>query len=222
MLDREMWSEFEPEMSAYGPTHFVDLDCGASIAEMADLAIEELPDRFILIGFSLGGYVAREIVRRVPDKISALVLVATSARGDTLQQTRRRELALQTVSPVFKGLSPSAIARSVHVDRRSDKALIKKLRDLGMRLGVDTFRRQSALARTGDSDRLSEINCPTLVIAAHDDELRSIAEASELVTSIPSAVMKTIVNSGHMVPLEQPALLANVIKEWLQNLHISC
>lgn len=218
MLDGEMWADLEPELSACGPIHHVDLSRGASIAEMAELAINDLPETFVLIGFSLGGYVAREIARRVPERIDALVLVATSGRADTPAQTRRKTLAVQLIGTPFKGMSAAAVAPSVHPDCRSDSTLIGRLRQMGVRLGGDTFRRQSSLSRTGDLDRLSEIRCPTLVIAAEGDELRSLAEASELVAGIPGAELRTIAHSGHMVPMEQPALLADTIKTWLGDL----
>ncbi len=218
MLDREMWADLEPELAACGSIHHVDISRGASIAEMAELAINDIPETFVLIGFSLGGYVAREIARRVPERIEALVLVATSGRADTPAQTRRKTLAVQLIGTPFKGMSAAAVAPSVHPDRKSDSALIERLRQMGVRLGGDTFRRQSSLSRTSDLDRLSEIRCPTLVIAAEDDELRSLAEASELVAGIPGAELKTIAHSGHMVPMEQPALLADTIKTWLGDL----
>jgi pimeloyl-ACP methyl ester carboxylesterase len=216
MLDREMWLRLEPELAAYGPAHHVDLSHGASIEEMADLAVSALPDRFILIGFSLGGYVARQIARRIPGRVSALVLVATSARADTPEQSKRKQLAHQLSESSFKGLSPAAIAPSLHPDRRSDTALIDRIRQMGVRLGVDTFRRQSALARTGDLDLLAAIQSPTLVVAAGNDDLRSKAEAAELARGIQDANLIIIKDSGHMIPMEQPAVLAQAVTNWLR------
>ncbi|UGV29189.1 alpha/beta hydrolase [Rhodopseudomonas boonkerdii] len=217
MLDSEMWSELEPELAAYGPAHHVDLRRGTSLEDMADLALEQLPDRFILVGFSLGGYVARQIARRVPDKLSALILIATSARADTPEQIQRKQFALQLHDSAFKGLSPTAIAPSLHPKRRLDNALIDRIRQMGIRLGADTFRRQSALARTGDLDQLAAVRCPTLVVAARNDDLRSEVEASELAHGIHDATLMVIENSGHMIPLEQPALLAKTITNWLRH-----
>jgi pimeloyl-ACP methyl ester carboxylesterase len=74
--------------------------------------------------FSLGGYVAREIVRLAPDRVSALVLIATSSRGDTAQQSSQKSAAAALVGQPFKGISRSAVEASLHLMRISDPDLI--------------------------------------------------------------------------------------------------
>jgi pimeloyl-ACP methyl ester carboxylesterase len=87
---------------------------------------------------------------------------------------------------------------------------------MGLRLGQGAFLRQSTLARDGDTDRLGDIACPTLVIAAAQDRLRSLAEAEELRDGIPGAVLRVIENTGHMIPMEQPVALAATMLPWLR------
>ncbi|UGV28461.1 hypothetical protein E0H22_24065 [Rhodopseudomonas boonkerdii] len=65
---------------------------------MAAIAIKEVPDNFVLIGLSLGGYVTHEIARRVPERVTALVVVASSARADTLEQIKRKEIDVRLLS----------------------------------------------------------------------------------------------------------------------------
>src|SRR4051812_296462 len=55
---------------------------------MAQHVLVGAPEHFALIGFSMGGYVARHIACLVPKRVQALVLVATSARADTPEQAR--------------------------------------------------------------------------------------------------------------------------------------
>ena len=86
---------------------------------------------------------------------------------------------------------------------------------MGMRLGGEVFRRQSMLERPGDLQRLHEIRCPTLVVAAGHDQLRSLDEARELQAGIPGAEFALIEDSGHMIPIEAPAALAAVLVPWL-------
>jgi pimeloyl-ACP methyl ester carboxylesterase len=102
MLDGDMWASFEREMEDFHPVYHADLGQDDSIAGMARRVIAQAPDRFILIGFSLGGYVAREVVRQAPESVSALVLVATSARADkglpaqlSTEQLKHRQACLR-------------------------------------------------------------------------------------------------------------------------------
>jgi pimeloyl-ACP methyl ester carboxylesterase len=64
---------------------------------------------------------------------------------------------------------------------------------------------------------LQEIACPTLVVAARQDRLRSIDEAQELADAIPGARLEIIEDAGHLVPLEAPALLAGTLVRWLRD-----
>jgi pimeloyl-ACP methyl ester carboxylesterase len=130
MLDGEMWVSFEREMEDFHPVFHADLSRDDSIAGMARRVIAEVPDRFILIGFSLGGYVAREVARLAPEVVSALVLVATSSRADTPEQAQRKAAAAALVSRPFKGLSRGALRASVHPGRRSDEDLIGRMREV--------------------------------------------------------------------------------------------
>jgi pimeloyl-ACP methyl ester carboxylesterase len=215
MLDASLWDELAGQLPATWQLHRASLDGGATIGAIARHIVERAPQRFVLIGFSLGGYVARQIAASFPERVAALVLIASSLREDTEQQARLKLQTVRALSPsTFNGLSAKSIAQSLHPDRKTDKALIERLRLMGARLGYDVFATQSALRRAGIPS--SEINCPTLVIAAEQDGLRSRDEAMELSESIPGATLEFVKDSGHMIPLEQPEYLGALISGWVR------
>lgn len=218
MADESLWDNLVTPLADYGPVLPFALREGDTIETMAEAIIPHLPERFHLVGFSMGGYVAREIVRRLPEQIESLILIATSARGDTEEMIRQRRSALKSPPERFKGLSRPAIQSSLHPAMRDDADMLARVRDMGVALGGHVFHRQSSMARDGDLDRLSDITAPTLIIAADTDDLRSPAEAQELVGGITGASLVTIPNSGHMIPLEQPDALARVMTGWLEAL----
>jgi pimeloyl-ACP methyl ester carboxylesterase len=59
-------------------SHFAE----PSIAAMASRMLRDLPERFILIGWSMGGYISFEVIRQAPERIVKLGLISTSARAD--------------------------------------------------------------------------------------------------------------------------------------------
>jgi pimeloyl-ACP methyl ester carboxylesterase len=66
--------------------------------------LRTVPDGvFDVIGFSMGGYVAREIARIAPDRVQQLVLMATSSRGDTTLQARRKADAVLAAPQTLRG-----------------------------------------------------------------------------------------------------------------------
>ncbi|MBK5569383.1 alpha/beta hydrolase [Ensifer sp. SSB1] len=216
MLDADLWRDVAPALSDFGPVSYADLSQDSSIAAMARRALAEAPPKFVLVGFSMGGYVAREIVRQAAGRVSALVLVATSARGDSnVELQRKAAISGQTGSAVFKGLSRVAVASSLHPDNADRADIVERIQAAGQRLGGDVFRRQSLIDRRDERDDLKTINCPTLVIAGEQDRLRSRAEALELHEGIAGSGLEVIENTGHMVPMEAPQCLATVMGEWL-------
>ncbi|WP_439598063.1 alpha/beta fold hydrolase [Falsiroseomonas sp.] len=211
MLDAGLWDEMAPLLAPLGPIHHGDLFQDGTLEGMAERVLAGAPAQFVLVGFSMGGFVAREVARMAPGRVQALVLVATSARGDSASQQARRGAIS---GRAFRGMSRSAIARGLHPDRAGDAALVDRLRGMGDRLGGEVFGRQSLLPRPAFDTRLGEIACPTLVVAAAQDALRSVAESQELAAGIPGAQLRIIEGSGHMIPIEAPGELARLILDF--------
>jgi pimeloyl-ACP methyl ester carboxylesterase len=217
MADETLWRDLEAPLARFAPIQYADLRHDSSIEAMARRALQLAPPSFLLVGFSMGGYVARDIARLAPERVRALVLIATSTRPDT-PALQRRKGAIGHAAPsiAFSGLSRTAVATSLHPKDRDNEALIERVRAMGTRLGGEVFRRQSMLERPGDLDRLIDICCPTLVVAAAQDQLRSLEEARELQAGIPGATLQIIEDSGHMIPIEAPERLAEAIVPWLE------
>jgi len=224
MCDAGLWQRMLPRLEETGPLTFGDLSQGSSIAGMASAVLETSPERFTLVGFSMGGFVAREIVRQAPHRVQGLILIATSSAADSTRQMAFKTSvaeALQRASGPFRGLGHKAIQLSLSQQHETDPQLIQQILDMSLRMGRDAYIRQLRMVRSSDSHLLGEISCPTLVIAAAEDRMRSLTESQTLCEAIPDAQLCVIEDSGHMLPLEQPVLLAARLREWIEN-HITC
>ncbi|TWB09538.1 pimeloyl-ACP methyl ester carboxylesterase [Rhizobium sp. ERR 1071] len=203
-------------LRVYGPAFHADLSKDASIADMARRALASTPSNFVLIGFSMGGYVAREIVRQAPERVSALILIATSAReGGAAHGRRRAAIGQHTPPEAFKGLSSAVIKSSLHPDNADREDIISSIQAMGQRLGLAVFERQSLLVRRDERGELSSIKCPSLIIAGSHDKLRSREESVELHKELVGSSFVVIEGVGHMIPLEAPRSLSEVIIGWL-------
>ncbi|KKY90059.1 alpha/beta hydrolase [Enterobacter cloacae] len=213
MLDETLWDDF---IAAFPDTrHFipVSLSEGITIQDIAADIAQKLPERFVLAGFSLGGYVARAIYEAFPERTAAMILIATSLREDSTEQKRTRVAATSTCSSrEFSGLSTMAIKKSLHDVLADNTTMIDKIRDMGKRLGATAFRVQSGLNR--DRITLKPITCPTYVIAAEQDRLRSKEETEEL-ASLTGTCADYVDDCGHLIPLEKPHELAQLMSAWL-------
>jgi pimeloyl-ACP methyl ester carboxylesterase len=207
MTDYDMWSDFVPFLKDYN-VMYADFSEGATLRELAASNLRRCPEQIILIGFSLGGYICRHMLYQAPERVEALVLIGTSTRPTAPPMTDGPAVKM------FRGMSRSALRRAVHEDRENDEALIDRLKDMGERLGAEVFARLSALERKSDLEMMRTIQCPVLVVTADQDRLRTMEEATEMAEAA-NAPLVVLEHCGHMMPMEEPKQLANVVLSWL-------
>lgn len=207
MTDDDMWRDFVPYLKDYN-VMYADFKEGTTLQELAASNLRRCPEKFILIGFSLGGYIARHMLYQAPERVQALVLIGTSTRPTVPPVTKGPG------AKMFRGMSRSALRRAVHVDRENDEVLIDRLKDMGERLGAEVFTRLSALERQSDLETMRSIKCPVLVVTADQDRLRTMEESTEMAQAA-GAPLVVLEHCGHMMPMEEPEQLARAVLPWL-------
>tara|TARA_E500000305_G_scaffold76085_1_gene61831 strand:+ start:4311 stop:5003 length:693 start_codon:yes stop_codon:yes gene_type:complete len=216
MCDRHLWDDAKSGLENLGALHFGDLTRDRSFEAMAERVLSEVPERFSLVGFSMGGFVAREIALMAPERVERLALLNTSARGDSPEQaTRKAGLAKAAEGRGFRGLSRHSILSSLHPERQGDERFVAKIQEMADRTGKDGFVNQIGVVRQDGHDQLARINCPTLVVWSRQDALRSLDEAQELANGIPGARLEIVEECGHMLPLEAPEKTVRLLTDWL-------
>lgn len=216
MCDRHLWDDVKSGLENMGALHFGDLTRDRSFEAMAERVLSEVPERFSLVGFSMGGFVAREIALMAPERVERLALLNTSARGDSPEQaTRKAGLAKAAEGRGFRGLSRHSILSSLHPERQGDERFVAKIQEMADRIGKDGFVNQIGVVRQDGHDQLTRINCPTLVVWSRQDALRSLDEAQELANGIPGARLEIVEECGHMLPLEAPEKTVRLLTDWL-------
>jgi pimeloyl-ACP methyl ester carboxylesterase len=189
-----------------------------SIGAMAQATLDAAPERFALGGFSMGGYVCFEILRRAPERVERLALMDTQAAPDTPEASaRRRGFIEQTRLGRFHGVQPSLLPTIVHRSRLNDQAVVQPIVEMAAEVGSDGFcREQTAMiARPDSRPLLVEIDIPTVVIVGRQDQATPLARAREMATDIANARLAIIEECGHMAPLEKPAEVSAALRRWL-------
>ncbi len=188
-----------------------------TVAAMAARVLREAPPRFALMGHSLGGYIALEIMRQAPERVTRLALLNTQARLDPpeVMQRRRSQLAA-TAAGNFEAAMNAFFAMLVHPSRVGDAELREQLRLSYLDAGPDTFRRQQAavMGRIDSRPLLPTIRVPTLVLSGDDDRLISNGFSREMSELIPGAKLVIVPQCGHMAPLEQPEAVNAALDDW--------
>ncbi|MGZ4179213.1 MAG: 2-succinyl-6-hydroxy-2,4-cyclohexadiene-1-carboxylate synthase [Solirubrobacteraceae bacterium] len=188
-----------------------------SLGTVVDDVLAAAPERFTLVGYSMGGRIALHVALRRPDRVQRLVLIGASPGIADAQQREARRLADERLAdevgrstieefaqrwaqtPVLAGLPPQAL-EAARADRlRSTPAgLARALRGLGT----------GALPPLWD--RLGELAMPvTLAVGERDEKFRGIA--AEMSRGVPGSQVVVVPGAGHAVHLEAPEAIAALL-----------
>lgn len=195
-----------------------DLTRHDSIADMAAAMLAEMPEYFSLVGLSMGGYVAQEIMRVAPYRVSRLALLDTSARAHSEEQHSRRRGLIELVGKGhFKGVTPQLMPQLISRDRLGDQALVDTVTGMAERVGRDAFLRQQTaiMGRPDGRADLARIACPTLVLCGRDDALAPVALHEEMAAAIPGAELVVVADCGHLSTIERAEEVNAALRRWL-------
>jgi len=207
-----------PALWRHGPVSVANHTRDDSIAAIAKRVLAEAsPGPFALIGHSLGGYIALEIMRQAPERVAKLILMNTQARTDPPEVTQRR---LTTIAMIKEGRYEEAMEanfpRLVHPSRVDDIALRERDRLTRQDTGPEVYLRHQAaiMARIDQRPFLKDIKVPTLVLSGDADMLISNEYSRGMADLIPRAKLEILAQCGHLSPIEQPEALIEVIEDW--------
>ncbi len=221
LCDERLWRDQIVGLADIADIAVADLACDDNIAAMAARAIAMLDARgtanFAVCGLSMGGYVAAEVWRQAPARVTHLGLLDTSARADTEAQTRRRRgLMALTRSGQFKGVTPRLLPSLIHPDRLGTP-LAAEVMAMAERIGREAFLRQqqAIMARKDSRADLPRVAVPALVGVGAEDILTPPELAEEMVALIPGARLVRFPGSGHLPTMEVPQAVNAALTEWL-------
>lgn len=168
----------------------------------------ELPP-VVLMGHSMGGAISLTMALRSPRQLAGLVLVSSSARlrvaAPILNLSSSRETFEEAVDLVIEAaFSPQTSTR-----------LITLARDRMLEAGHVAFHNDFKACDNFDvRTRLKEIPLPALVISGQDDQLTPPKLGQELADGLSTARFEMVPAAGHMVMLEQPAIVQKAVESF--------
>lgn len=201
------------------PILFANHWSASTMKEVAAQIIKATPESFALVGTSMGGYAALEIVRQAPDRVTNLILMSTSAKPDTPDRSkgRREQVAAARKANGMRAWTKSLWPKLVHPARHEDHALLSTFIDMAEQLGVDAFERQieAIISREDSRPLLDTIKIPTLVVVGKDDTLILPDEGREIANGIAGAKLAEVDHAGHMCMTEQPETVTRLLADFL-------
>ena len=212
---------FEPQIQALsdGRTVLVaDHMRDDSIPAIAARLLRETPERFALAGLSMGGYVAMEVMRQAPERVSRLGLLDTSARPDSVEASQDRErLTALAEAGRLEDIHSRLWPRLVHPSRQADQDLQEIVLGMMRETGAKAYIRQqrAIMGRADSRPNLPGIEVPTLVLVGEGDAITPPEIAREMAEMIEWASLVVVPESGHLSTLEQPERVTQALHLWL-------
>ncbi len=222
LCDEALWA---PQVEALANTvtsWVADLKRDDTIEAMAQRVLDEAPaERFALAALSMGGYVALEIMRRAPQRVTRLALLDTRSRADEPEDTQRRVMFMRLAENEggFTPITSRMLPLLVHPARVNDPVLVQTIREMADRTGVAAYVRQqnAMITRPDYRPSLPAIACPTLVLCGREDVLTPLAMHTEIAAGIPNSKLVVLEQCGHLSTLERPLEVSAALRTWLRD-----
>ncbi|KMO44942.1 alpha/beta hydrolase [Methylobacterium tarhaniae] len=215
--DAVLWRTAIDALADRTAASVADLTLDDSVAAMARRALVAAPPRFGLVALSMGGYVAFEILRQAPERVTRLALFDTAASPETDERaaTRRQGMDQLKVGR-FAGVTTRLLPKLVHASHVHGP-VGEAVKVMAERVGGAAFLRQqrAILDRPDSRPTLATIRVPTLVAVGEDDALTPPAQAREIHQGIAGSRLHVLTACGHLPPLERPDETSALLREWL-------
>ena len=213
LLTDAVW---QPLLDAWGDREVIVADNRSddTIAGFATRLLDNAPPRFVLIAHAMGGFVAFEVMRRAPERVAKLVLIATLASADGPAQTARRQGYIDLVEAGrFADVVEERIPILFPEGRRSDERLLGLARQMAADTGAETFlaQQRAIMAREDSRPRLGEITVPTLLVWGAEDGITSRVHQEEMLALIPGSRLEVVPGAGHLVTIEVPEVVVPLL-----------
>lgn len=170
----------------------------------------------ILVGHSMGGYVALAFAKAYPGIVRALALVSTKAGPDTPEVAGARRALAERVRMEGTAVVIDLMAPKMLSDANPDTAMAAATRGLMASLspGAAIGGLLGMAERPDARPWLARLRMPALVIAGLDDTLIPPSESLAMAKAIPGAQSRLIPGAGHLVAFEKPEAFNAALLDW--------
>jgi 3-oxoadipate enol-lactonase len=171
----------------------------ASLARLIQgLSIEPV----VLVGHSMGGFIAQEACARYPKLVKGLALCFTSPAFGGSGSEFAKQFVAARIAPLDQGKTMAEIAAQLIPTMGSNSRLAEQIM---ASVPPETYRKAVHLLTTFDrSKELADIKVPALLVAGSDDKTAPPSVMQRMARKIPGAEYVLLEGCGHLGPMDQP------------------
>lgn len=220
--DAELFAHQQPVLARTHRVHVSDAHSRFStLPAMAAALLAEHRGTHVLVGVSMGGMLALEMLRQAPQRVRAIALLGSTARPDTPELIKLRMQACE----LFAAGRMDEVLRAntlfaFHPNSQRDRALVARYLAMVGRAGPQQLiaQNRAVMARVDSRPLLKTVACPLLIACGEADGLTTPEQAREMAALAPHARLEIVPGAGHMLTLEQPERVNALLLHWLASL----
>jgi pimeloyl-ACP methyl ester carboxylesterase len=216
--DERVWEPVASRLRPRADIRIPNLRRQERIADMARDAWADLADvppdtPVVLAGFSMGGYVAQQMLADAPRRVAALALVDTSCRPEPPENIPVRQATMAALQRDIAAETLAILRRGVHADQLSNAPLmalgLRIMREVGAAAAIRQI--QAIIGRADHRAMLARLDMPTLVLCGRTDQVTPLALSREAAALIPGARLHIVEDAGHWAPMGPAARCRRLI-----------
>ncbi|MEP1206528.1 MAG: alpha/beta fold hydrolase [Rhizobiaceae bacterium] len=177
-------------------------------------------DSAVICGHSLGGMTAQEVFASAPDRVTGLILSATSPAFGRPDGEFQKKFLSDRFAPFDQGMSMAEFAETFApklVGPTPAPEAIAEITDVMKTVSIDAYRCAMHTITTFDRrENLAHINVPTLLIAGELDSNSPASMMQKMASKISAATYAELPQTGHMAPIENPDGFNRILVDYIK------
>jgi pimeloyl-ACP methyl ester carboxylesterase len=226
--DSRMWSEFiedsqfnavAVDLPGYGSSEDIKFTTLKDMADKLHQTLQELKvSDFILVGHSMGGYVALEYLANYPDELRGLALIHSHPFPDGEERKDQRQRSIEFVEKYGVEAYAKQFFPKLFATENRDNFAIHSLSLRATQLNKQTIiNSQHAMVKRKDhSETVEKADIPVLFLLGTQDNLVNLKSATEIAVAPERSMIKIYEHTGHMSMFEKPNTLRNDLKKFIE------
>ncbi len=194
----------------------IELHVDDLIALLDHLKIEKA----VLVGLSMGGYIALRALERNPERVRAAVLCDTRSEADSNEARLKRAAGIANVKKNGAAVFAAEFVKGVFTAEtlKIKPEVVDQIRNTIARMSplAITGTLLALAARTDTTESLSRIKVPSMILVGEHDTITPLSAAQAMHERIPNAELHVIPRSAHMSSLENPEVFNEKLLSFLR------
>lgn len=217
LCDATVWTEQVKALEPYAEITIPSFKGMNSLTEMAQSVLDQAPEKFSVVGHSMGGRVAFELIHMAESRIDKFSVMDTGVHPVQPGEREKRQVILDIayehgMDVLAKEWTPPMLSPK----RWDDEKLIDAIMGMATSYSLAEYEGQllGLLKRDDQSLYLPHIEKHVLLICGDEDSWSPVSQHEEMLAQLKNAELKIVQNSGHMITMEQPEQVNSILLEW--------